>query len=87
LIAEEYRDELLWNVGDKLWFYYGKLHNGLWTSVSDEYVSKLVVSKAKSLIQSTFNHSLISGTVALLKYALAVEDWEEKQGLINPPYK
>lgn len=81
-VAEEYRHKLAWHVGNKAWYWYNRKLDGVWSPVSDEMIGRLVVGEAKSKLGATFKHDFIGGTIKLLKYDLAVEDWEEKLGLI-----
>ena len=81
-LAEGHRPKLAWHTGNKCWYWYGRKQDGMWFDVSDEFVGQLVTSEAEIRMGATFNHDLIAGTIKFLKYALAVDDWEETKGLI-----
>ncbi|MEP0755705.1 phage/plasmid primase, P4 family [Trichocoleus sp. Lan] len=79
LFAEKYRHELAWHLDHKKWYRYGAKQEGIWTEFDDDLVWRLVRS---SLSSHSYESKYISGTVRLLKSDLAVETWDETEGLL-----
>ncbi|MBD2255598.1 phage/plasmid primase, P4 family [Nostoc parmelioides] len=81
-LSERYRNRLAWHVGNKCWYEYERKLDGVWCEISDELVARMVIAEAKNRIGATFKYDFVAGTTKFLKADLAVEEWEEQQGLI-----
>lgn len=81
-LAEKHRPQLAWHIGNKSWYQYEFKLSGVWSEIADELVGRLVVTELQNKIGNTFKNDFVSGTIKLLKYQLAVNDWEEAIGLI-----
>ncbi|MBD1906945.1 hypothetical protein H6F53_15835, partial [Trichocoleus sp. FACHB-832] len=83
LIAATHCSVLAWHVHTKKWYQYSRKQEGIWAETAEEFVSGIVTKEADKLLGfGQYSSSYINGTVRLLKAHLAVDTWDEMEGLL-----
>ncbi len=90
-LAEKYKGKLAWNSDKQEWYHYSSVTKGIWTVGSTERIGRLVKSElraaANKIVKAgkkkpNYTISFVNGVIALLKYDLEVDKWDEAEGLL-----
>ena len=81
-ICEKYRTNLAWNIQNKSWYYYQYKKTGLWSEISREELSRIIILDVKSILGTIQNYSYVENVLKFVRDFLAIADWKDTKGLI-----
>ena len=81
-IYGKYRTKLAWHINNKSWYYYSYKKQGLWSEISKEELSRMVISDIKLILGFIQNYSYVENILKFLRDFTAIKDWTESKGLI-----